>query len=999
MKTHNNFPVAVVGMHGRFPNALDVKEFWENLTEGNDPVSTIPSERWNWKEIYGAPENNNVKTHINCGAFTSYVDRFDYRYFNILPREAESMDPQQRLFLQTAYSALEDAGYAPDSLSGKKVGVFVGIGPADYPLLLREDNADFNIYRATGISLTCIANRLSFSLDVHGPSESIDTACSGSLIAMHRAIQSMQSGECELAIVGGVNLLLAPELFIGFDKAGMLSKSGHCRTFDINANGYVRGEGVAALVLRPLNVAENNKDYIYGVIQSTAENHGGRAHSFTAPNKNAQAELIKDAWKKSGYSFNQACSIETHGTGTPLGDPIEVNALKKVFSDEVDDEKTGNKIALGALKSHVGHLEATAGIGGVIKLLLSMKHRVIPANLHHKELNPHINIDNTPFYVPTENTDLDELYDKDKVLLGGVSSFAFGGVNAHAVIRSYENKINDETNKNKPKSTGNYYLVPLSAKDEAGLIVRARQLAQFLKESNEGEESLINDEKIASILRSALQKEDIELSGTSSISIASLKLSANKWLRVLKEVSKKAGLEINIGQLRDCVTLTELSKRIVKLYRSSIIVSNLNNASVMSPRVAIQTNELKSVTLEQIVYTLMHGRDVMKERLVILTQSKSELFQLLQKFLQAPEKNNSKILRASKDNKEIIIKKPGKITDLSNTTELENLANYWLETKKAVLTWEDIYPEINSPSKFPLPSYPFNLSHCWYKSNIKHEPEKISKAVINAQVDPVDIASIWKDCWLKSNKPMPASLSSIAYLLDYAANKGIKSFSDIVIGRPCDIKNEQVSFTEALVSQSKLLQCVALLSDSQVLLQAKQNSIANASSRTLSTWQQQTESMSLDSFYSFFKEIGLDVDPKYQSIKHVAISSNQLVLDLTSKSSQVAPNVFFTSLIIASLTSILFLKNKILDSSLLFLPWKIDSISFNPKEVKTATKLYLSLDDDENKMSLFITNSNDLTLLSMEGITLRQLPNLILVDTNKNQQIHSSEDILMEKVI
>ncbi|MEL7082808.1 MAG: polyketide synthase, partial [Pseudomonadota bacterium] len=274
-------PVAIIGMSARLPGARDIAEYWSNLSTGQDVVSHIPGDRWDWTAFDGSAADPGYKSYANQGGFISAADCFDSGFFGFLPKEAQSMDPQQRLFLEASYAALEDAGIAPKSLAGSQTGVFVGVGNADYPVLMRENNVPLDGYRGTGMALTAISNRVSFHLDLRGPSSSIDTACSGSLVAIHRAMHALETGECDLAIVGGVNLIFGPELYVAFSKAEMLSPRGRCHTFDDSADGYVRGEGVGALILRRLDDAEEAGDHIHGVILGSAENHGGRAHSFT----------------------------------------------------------------------------------------------------------------------------------------------------------------------------------------------------------------------------------------------------------------------------------------------------------------------------------------------------------------------------------------------------------------------------------------------------------------------------------------------------------------------------------------------------------------------------------------------------------------------------------------------------------------------------------------------------------------------------------------------
>ncbi len=310
--------IAIIGISGIFPGSPDLEQFWTNLVTQKDLITEIPKERW---DAY--------KTEIKWGGFIDRIDKFDAGFFNISPREAELMDPQQRLFLETVWKTIEDAGYVPEELSANKTGLFVGVSSNDYSELLQQ--SEISAYTPTGNAHCILANRVSYLLNLTGPSIAIDTACSSSLVALHQAVESILNKNCELAIVGGVNAILSPMLHIAFSKAEMLSKDGRCKTFDKSANGYVRGEGVGAILIKPLQKALQDGDTIYGVIKATAVNHGGHVSSLTVPNPNAQAELIVSAMERSHIAPDTISFIETHGTGTSLGDPIEVNGLKKAF--------------------------------------------------------------------------------------------------------------------------------------------------------------------------------------------------------------------------------------------------------------------------------------------------------------------------------------------------------------------------------------------------------------------------------------------------------------------------------------------------------------------------------------------------------------------------------------------------------------------------------------------------------------------------------------------
>jgi acyl transferase domain-containing protein/NAD(P)-dependent dehydrogenase (short-subunit alcohol dehydrogenase family)/acyl carrier protein/SAM-dependent methyltransferase len=415
--------VAIVGMAGMMPGSKDLDAFWEHLAACDDLVTEIPSDRWDWRRHADRPGAS------KWGAFLDRVDLFDARFFGISPREAELMDPQQRLFIETVWHAIEDSGQRPGDLAGSDTGLFVGVATSDYWELLQSSGIAVEAHTATGNSHSLLPNRISYLLDLRGPSEPVDTACSSSLVALARAADAIRRGDCGMAIVGGVNIMLTPSLYVAFGKAGMLSPDGRCKTFDESANGYVRGEGVGAVVLKPLSRALADGNRVHAVLRGWAVNHGGRAASLTAPNPNAQARAIQAALAHAGIDPSGISYVETHGTGTPLGDPVEVEGLKMVFRDA-----DRPPCWLGSVKSVVGHLEAAAGIAGLIKVLLAMRHGTLPGNGLLKRLNPHIHLDGSPLRVLTETRP----WDGARPLRAGISSFGFGGANAHVVVESFD---------------------------------------------------------------------------------------------------------------------------------------------------------------------------------------------------------------------------------------------------------------------------------------------------------------------------------------------------------------------------------------------------------------------------------------------------------------------------------------------------------------------------------------------------------------------------------
>lgn len=463
-------PVAVVGMAGRFPGAPDLETYFERLLAGHDAVTEVDPARWDWRASAAGE-------YCRYGGFLDDIDAFDAEFFGISPREARTMDPQQRLFLETAWSALEHAGHDPRSLSGTRTGVFAGVTLHDWLDVLRDSGEPPAAHTVTGNVHSIVPNRVSHLLDLRGPSEAVDTACSSSLAAVHRAVLALRSGECDLALAGGVNALLSVEVYESLAKAGMLSPTGHCHTFGDAADGYARGEGVGAVVLKRLSAALADGDTVHGVILGTAVNHGGRGHSLTAPQPSAQADVVVEAVTAAGVPADTITFVETHGTGTELGDPIEVSGLKEAFDRlGAADGPTGG-CALGAVKANIGHLESAAGIASLLKVLLALRYRTLPPNLHGDPPNRHLDLTDGPFrlldaaepWKPPAGAD-----GTAPPLRAGVSSFGFGGSNAHVVLE--EPPLTPDPAIEEPTRQA----VTLSARDPERLRAYARRLRDTL---------------------------------------------------------------------------------------------------------------------------------------------------------------------------------------------------------------------------------------------------------------------------------------------------------------------------------------------------------------------------------------------------------------------------------------------------------------------------------------------------------------------------------------
>ena len=459
-------PIAIVGLGMRFPGGVDGAEtFAKLLWSGIDAVTEIPTDRWPIGTFYADDPDAVGKMITRHGAFLECVDEFDAEFFGISPREAASMDPQQRLMLEVSWEALEDAGHAPSTLEGTRTGIYVGIANCDYGRALLGHNDLIDAYASTGSAYSVVPGRLSYFLGLRGPSIAIDTACSSSLVALHLACQGLRLGECDFALAGGVNLILTPEINISLSKARMMAPDGRCKVFDAAADGFVRAEGCAVVVLRRLSDALNDGDRVLAIVRGSAVNQDGRSGGMTAPNGPAQEAVIRAALNVAQVDAKSVGYIEAHGTGTALGDPIEVSALGSIFAETRDRH---HPLLLGSVKSNIGHPEAAAGVAGLIKVVLSLQRREIPPNLHFRSGNPHIDWARLPISVPTTVAPWAPINDRR---LAGISSFGFSGTNAHVIV--------EEAPSAKLRSTGAsdrpLHVLTLSARHQELLGELARQ--------------------------------------------------------------------------------------------------------------------------------------------------------------------------------------------------------------------------------------------------------------------------------------------------------------------------------------------------------------------------------------------------------------------------------------------------------------------------------------------------------------------------------------------
>ncbi|EKE80856.1 type I polyketide synthase [Idiomarina xiamenensis] len=461
-------PIAIIGMSCRFPGANDPEEFWQLLVSGSDAISEVPASRWDVDAYYSSVAGAPGKMNTRFGGFISDIAHFDADAFGISPREAERMDPQQRLMLEVAWEALEDAGFNRKAIRESETGVFIGLSNIEYLDRQYCQLDAIDPYAVTGNSASIVANRISYFFDLRGPSLTIDTACSSSLSAIHLACQSLRNGESKQAIVGAANLILKPEYTIVFSQAGLLSPDGRCYTFDARANGYVRGEGVGSIILKPLSKAVEDGDRVYCTIRGSSMNQDGRTLALTAPSRNAQEAMLASAYEAAGVSPGDIDYIEAHGTATAIGDVIEVSALSTVLRQ---NRKPTQQCLVGSVKTNIGHLEAAAGMAGVIKTVLAMKHRIIPPSINFSDKNPRIDFENSAVRVADKAQSWPIM---PRLALAGVSGFGFGGTNVHVVLEEYNPVAN------KSLSNDGFHLFPLSARTPKALSKAQQVVTQTL---------------------------------------------------------------------------------------------------------------------------------------------------------------------------------------------------------------------------------------------------------------------------------------------------------------------------------------------------------------------------------------------------------------------------------------------------------------------------------------------------------------------------------------
>ncbi|WP_042206752.1 SDR family NAD(P)-dependent oxidoreductase [Paenibacillus durus] len=736
-RTQRSGDVAIIGISGRYPQAAELSAFWDNLKAGKNSITEIPGDRWDYRSYYNANTDELPEGKMYCkwGGFVEGVERFDPLFFNISPREAENMDPQERIFIETVWSTLEDAGYTRGGISRRireenlpGVGVFAGITTNSYQLLGPQEWSKGNMITPSSFPWS-IANRISYLFDFNGPSIPVDTACSSSLTAIHMACESLLKGECSMAVAGGVNLYLHPMKYVMASQLRMLSAKGQCSSFGAEADGYVPGEGAGAVLLKPLEQAERDGDYIYGVIKGTSINHGGATNGYTVPSLNAQADLVKDAVRKAGIDPRTISYIEAHGTGTVLGDPIEVNGLTKAFREFTGDTQY---CAIGSAKSNIGHLEAAAGIAGLTKVLLQMKHKQLVPSLHADVINPNIRFEETPFYVQRELTDWLPVLNQDGAARpiprrAGISSFGAGGANAHIIVEEYRNDRQADEISSRQETP--FYIIPLSARNTETLQVYARKLAAFVDHNPTSIAAAGVDEHVlvpdaafgdqAAIIATlseitrevfGIEGQDLQ-SDDPVVDYSSDPLVLSEWLSRINRTYRR---ELDHMILHQYPSLQSLGEYLYSTNRSAVIQSKQSlQGAVPSGEKAANSNHLAA--LDELAYTLQTGREPMACRVAFVVRNLEELSAGLHAYINdIPSANvhRSEPLSAGGAAEALLNGSIGDIVaaELIKSKKFAEIAQLW--AAHVNFDWNKLYTN-RHPHKMPLPSYPFSGSRYW----------------------------------------------------------------------------------------------------------------------------------------------------------------------------------------------------------------------------------------------------------------------------------------------
>ncbi len=713
--------IAIIGVSGRYPMADDLDDFWSNLLAGRDCVTEIPPDRWSLDGFYD-PAGGPGRSYAKWGGFLADIDKFDPLFFNISPNEAAMMDPQERIFLETVWHVLESAGYTRAQLRERTTGVFVGVMYGEYALLGRAADG-----RMAVSSHASIANRVSYFFDFHGPSIALDTMCSSSLTAIHLACESLRRGECDTAVAGGVNLSLHPNKYLQLSLGRFASTDGRCRSFGADGDGYVPGEGVGALLLKPLPAALADGDTVHAVIRGTAVNHGGKTNGYTVPNPRAQTTAVVTALRAARVKPAEVGYVEAHGTGTPLGDPIELAALTEAFHEAgaaTDDSIT---IPVGSVKSAIGHLESAAGVAAVTKVILQMRHGMLAPSLHADRLNPNVDFTDSPFRVQREAAAWAPRGDEPAPRVAGVSSFGAGGANAHVVLADHPHPQHG----NQPDEP---QVIVLSAKSADRLAALAQSLAGYLERASAQPAPPLAEAVTADLLvrvRELLGLHEDDLSPADPLSECGLDHAARVRLgTVIAQAYRMPSDDLPAA----VDTVAALAGYLIHNHRERLRTAFTGTADDQPASDDVPA-------LADVAYTLQMGREAMPERLAFVASSLAEGASQLRAFAAGTPTVGVFSGRLDEDT----LPEPDR-----SQLDPASVALNWV--RGAAIDWPMLHRG-QARRRVPLIGYPFARERYWINeipptaaSAVREEREEHVKSALDAPVpQPVE-----------ENAPQPA---------------------------------------------------------------------------------------------------------------------------------------------------------------------------------------------------------------------------------------------------
>lgn len=685
--------IAIIGLDGRYPCAETLEAFWENLLQAKDCVTEIPKERWDADAYYSTEAGAVGKCNSKWGGFLQDIEMFDPLFFQMTPLEAEYTDPQSRLFLETVWHAMEDAGYTRTALRQKKVGVFVGVMYGLYQLV------ENSMHLTGNASYASIANRVSYFFDFKGPSIAIDTMCSSSLTAVHLACRSILSGECDMAVAGGVNLILHPNKYVQLSQSHFTATDGKCRAFGSGGDGYVPGEGVGAVILKSKKAAVRDHDRIYAVIRGSAVNAGGKSNGFTVPNPQAQSDVIREAMRQAGVCADEISCVEAHGTGTALGDPIEISSITKVFRENTKDTQY---CSIGSVKSNIGHCEGAAGMAALTKVLLEMQHQTLVPSIHSDILNPYIDFASTPFYVQQVPT---AWQPRNGKRIAGISAFGAGGSNAHLILEAY-----CEEEQSSKENDGETYLFPLSARTNTALKEYAAELLSFLRSDMETDGSSEHqpqmDEIRRYVMRKAAEVLDYPITETDlATELSEFGMDCVAAEQICSAITQKYQITLEEDSILHCRSLQQW-------------IQELSDA--LQPRTEQYTKPKQAFpfSMADLSYTMLTGRESMQHRLCFAADSMETLCRALQDYCDGKENaawQESDVSEMSDQVRSILHDEAFSlcIQNALDTRNWAKLEEYWL--MGAGISWDAMFAGI-SVHRIRMPQYPFAKMRCWLVS-------------------------------------------------------------------------------------------------------------------------------------------------------------------------------------------------------------------------------------------------------------------------------------------